>query len=253
MQYPQPITKLIESLSKLPGIGNKTAERLAFYVISSMKEDDVTTFAKALIDSKRQLFKCPICGHITDTDPCSICSDSHRDRSLIAVVQDPKDVAIERMRGFKGLYHVLNGVLSPLDGMGPEDIGIPALIERLKDENVKELILRIKAVFRKIDKGDVIKIKDEVEINTLSYEVKIRGHEVNLTNTEYKILLLLVKNQKKIFTRDELLELVTDDHYEKFDRIIDAHIKNLRQKIEEDTRKPKIIQTVYGVGYKLGI
>ena len=122
-----------------------------------------------------------------------------------------------------------------------------------KPFNVKELILRIKAVFRKIDKGEVIKIKDEVEINTLSYEVKIRGHEVNLTNTEYKILLLLVKNQKKIFTRDELLELVTDDHYEKFDRIIDAHIKNLRQKIEEDTRKPKIIQTVYGVGYKLGI
>jgi len=122
-----------------------------------------------------------------------------------------------------------------------------------KPFNVKELILRIKAVFRKIDKGDVIKIKDEVEINTLSHEVKIRGHEVNLTNTEYKILLLLVKNQKKIFTRDELLELVTDDHYEKFDRIIDAHIKNLRQKIEEDTRKPKIIQTVYGVGYKLGI
>ena len=122
-----------------------------------------------------------------------------------------------------------------------------------KPFNVKELILRIKAVFRKIDKGDVIKIKDEVEINTLSYEVKIRGHEVNLTNTEYKILLLLVKNQKKIFTRDELLELVTDDHYDKFDRIIDAHIKNLRQKIEEDTRKPKIIQTVYGVGYKLGI
>lgn len=78
--------------------------------------------------------------------PCSICSDSHRDRSLIAVVQDPKDViAIERMRGFKGLYHVLNGVLSPLDGMGPEDIGIPALIERLKDENVKELILALSA------------------------------------------------------------------------------------------------------------
>ena len=70
MQYPQPITKLIESFSKLPGIGNKTAERLAFHVISSMKEDDATTFAKALIDSKRQLFKCPICGHITDTNPC---------------------------------------------------------------------------------------------------------------------------------------------------------------------------------------
>ena len=84
--------------------------------------------------------------HITDTNPCAICADSHRDRSVIAVVQDPKDViAIERMRGFKGLYHVLNGVLSPLDGMGPEDIGIPALIERLKDENVKELILALSA------------------------------------------------------------------------------------------------------------
>mgnify|MGYP002512885937 CR=1 FL=1 len=90
--------------------------------------------------------KCSVCGHITDTDPCIICSDTHRDRSVIAVVQDPKDViAIERMRGFKGLYHVLNGVLSPLDGMGPEDIGIPALIERLKDESVKELILALSA------------------------------------------------------------------------------------------------------------
>lgn len=146
MQYPQPIVKLIESFSKLPGIGNKTAERLAFHVITSMKEDDVTTFAKALIDSKRQLFKCPVCGHITDTDPCYICADKYRDQSIIAVVQDPKDViAIERMRGFKGLYHVLNGVLSPLDGLGPEDIGIPTLIERLKDETVKELILATSA------------------------------------------------------------------------------------------------------------
>ena len=140
-----------------------------------------------------------------------------------------------------------------LDRMLP-DISGEEICEKIRQTSLVHIImLTAKAVFRKIDKGDVIKIKDEVEINTLSYEVKIRGHEVNLTNTEYKILLLLVKNQKKIFTRDELLELVTDDHYEKFDRIIDAHIKNLRQKIEEDTRKPKIIQTVYGVGYKLGI
>ena len=90
-------------------------------------------------------------------------------------------------------------------------------------------------------------------IRDRSHEVKIRGTEVSLTNTEYKILLLLVNNQKKIFTREELLELVTEDHYEKFDRIIDVHIKNLRQKIEEDTKKPKIIQTVYGVGYKFGL
>ncbi len=123
-----------------------------------------------------------------------------------------------------------------------------------KPFNVKELILRIKAVFRKMEKNeDILKVKDEIEVNTLSHEVKIRGEIVYLTNTEYKILLLLVQNPKKIFTRGELLELVMDDYYEKIDRIIDAHIKNLRQKIEIDTKKAKIIQTVYGVGYKLGI
>lgn len=122
-----------------------------------------------------------------------------------------------------------------------------------KPFNVKELVLRAKAALRKIKKEEIIKVNDEIEINTLSHEVKIRDKDVNLTNTEYKLLLLFVNNQKKIFTREELLELVTDDYYEKFDRIIDAHVKNLRQKIEEDTKKPKIIQTVYGVGYKFGI
>jgi len=146
MNYPQPITNLIESFTKLPGIGNKTAERLAFHVIASMKEEEITKFAKALLDSKRELFKCSICDFITDRDPCLICGDQHRDRTIIAVVQDSKDViAIERMRGFKGLYHVLGGVLSPMDGVGPEDIGLPALIERLKDESVGELILALSA------------------------------------------------------------------------------------------------------------
>ena len=122
-----------------------------------------------------------------------------------------------------------------------------------KPFNVKELVLRVKAVLRKIKKDEIIKINDEIGINTLSHEVKIRNQDVNLTNTEYKLLLLFVNNKKKIFTREELLELINDDYYDKFDRIIDAHIKNLRQKIEEDTKKPKIIQTVYGVGYKFGI
>ena len=146
MNYPQPITNLIESFSKLPGIGNKTAERLAFHVITNMKDDDAAKFAKSLVDSKRQLFKCSACGYITDVDPCRICSDPHRDRSLVAAVQDSKDViAIERMRGYKGLYHVLGGVLSPLDGVGPEDIGIPVLVERLRDEKIQELILALSA------------------------------------------------------------------------------------------------------------
>ncbi len=124
-----------------------------------------------------------------------------------------------------------------------------------KPFNVKELVLRVKAVFRKLDieKKDILKFSDELEINMSSHDVKVRGEKVVLTNTEYKILLLFAKNPNRIFSREQLLELAIDEHYEKVDRIIDAHIKNLRQKIELDTKKAKIIQTVYGVGYKFGL
>lgn len=124
-----------------------------------------------------------------------------------------------------------------------------------KPFNVKELVLRAKAVFRKIDieNKDVLKFSDELEINMSSHDVKIRGEKVILTNTEYKILLLFAKNPSRVFSREQLLSLTIDEHYEKMDRIIDAHIKNIRQKIELDTKKAKIIQTVYGVGYKFGL
>ena len=141
MQYPEPISKLIDSFMKLPGIGPKTAQRLAFHVLD-MKEDDVVQFAKALVDVKRELTYCSECGHITEQDPCYICQDKQRDRSVICVVEDDKDViAMEKMREYKGLYHVLHGSISPMDGVGPEDINIPSLINRLKDEEVKEIIL----------------------------------------------------------------------------------------------------------------
>ena len=123
-----------------------------------------------------------------------------------------------------------------------------------KPFNVKELVLRVKAVFRKMGENkDILKFSDELEINMLSHNVKVRGESVILTNTEYKILLLLAKNPSRVFSREQLLELTIDEHYEKMDRIIDAHIKNLRQKIELDTKKATIIQTVYGVGYKFGL
>ena len=126
---------------KLPGIGPKTAGRLAFYVLS-MKEDIVLDFAKALVSAKRNLTYCSICGHITDQDPCYICEDQRRDRTIICVIQDPKDViAIEKMKEFSGLYHVLHGAISPMDGIGPEDIKIPELLKRLQDETVTEVIL----------------------------------------------------------------------------------------------------------------
>ncbi|MBO0589705.1 recombination mediator RecR [Sporosarcina sp. E16_8] len=141
MHYPEPISKLMDSFMKLPGIGPKTAGRLAFFVLS-MKEDTVMDFAKALVDAKRNLRFCSVCGHITDIDPCHICQDTQRDGSIICVVQDPKDViALEKMRDYKGLYHVLHGAISPMDGVGPEDINVPSLLVRLQNEEVEELIL----------------------------------------------------------------------------------------------------------------
>lgn len=141
MYYPEPISKLIDSFTKLPGIGPKTAVRLAFFVLN-MKEDDVLDFSKALVSAKRELTHCSVCGHITDQDPCSICQDESRDSAVICVVQDPKDViAMEKMKEFRGRYHVLHGAISPMDGIGPEDINVPTLLNRLKDEEVEELIL----------------------------------------------------------------------------------------------------------------
>ena len=141
MYYPEPITKLMDSFSKLPGIGPKTAARLAFFVLN-MKDDDVMNFANALVNAKRDLTHCSVCGHITDQDPCAICQDTSRDGSIICVVQDPKDViAMEKMKEFRGRYHVLHGAISPMDGIGPEDINVPDLLNRLKDEEVEELIL----------------------------------------------------------------------------------------------------------------
>lgn len=145
MHYPEPIAKLVESYMKLPGIGQKTAVRLAFYTLD-MKEEDVNAFAKSLISVKRDLHFCSICGNITEENPCEICQDTTRDRSIILVVEESKDVmAMEKMREYHGLYHVLHGVLSPMEGTGPEDINIASLIQRLHDDEVKEVIIATNA------------------------------------------------------------------------------------------------------------
>lgn len=146
MQYPQPIEKLIDSYMKLPGIGSKTATRLAFYTID-MNKDDVTSFASALTAAKTQLHYCSICGNITDDDPCEICQDKSRDQSTILVVEQPKDVmSIDRTNDYHGLYHVLHGVLSPIEGKGPEALNIESLIKRLQDHpEVKEVIVATNA------------------------------------------------------------------------------------------------------------
>lgn len=145
MYYPEPISRLMESYMKLPGIGQKTASRLAFYTVG-MKEEDVTNFAKNLVSVKRDLNYCSVCGNITEKDPCMICLDKSRDQSVILVVEQAKDViALEKMQEFKGLYHVLHGVLSPIEGTGPEDINMASLLKRLQDEEVQEVIVATNA------------------------------------------------------------------------------------------------------------
>lgn len=132
---------MIDAFSRLPGIGPKTASRLAFYVLR-MEENDVMDFAKALVSVKRNLQYCSICCNITDTDPCRICQDKSRDRSAICVVEEPKDlIAMERTKEFQGMYHVLHGAISPVEGIGPDDIRINELLNRLTDETVQELII----------------------------------------------------------------------------------------------------------------
>lgn len=139
--YAKPLNKLINELSKLQGIGNKTAQRLAFNILD-MEDKEAFSIAQAIIDAKTNMKYCSICGNLTDTEPCAICSDSGRDQSVICVVESPKEVAaMERIREFKGLYHVLHGAISPLDGIGPEDINLKALITRLQENDVNEIIL----------------------------------------------------------------------------------------------------------------
>jgi recombination protein RecR len=141
LYIPEPISKLIEGFMRLPGIGPKTAQRLAFFVLT-MDEEDVMDLAKALMRAKRDLVTCSVCGNITDKDPCYICSDKSRDQSVICVVQDTKDLlAMERTREYNGLYHVLHGAISPIEGIGPEELKIPDLLKILENETVQELIL----------------------------------------------------------------------------------------------------------------
>jgi len=139
--YAKSLTKLINELSKLPGIGNKSAQRLAFHILS-LDDSEAGALASAIIEAKRSMKYCSICGNLTDTDPCVICSDPARETGTICVVESPKDVAaMERIRDFKGLYHVLHGSISPMDGVGPDDINLKSLIVRLQTNDVEEVIL----------------------------------------------------------------------------------------------------------------
>ena len=135
------LDRLIDSFASLPGVGRKSASRFAYHVLD-MNEEDVIAFSEALAEAKRNIHQCPICHNLTDSDKCSICDDDRRDRSVICVVESARDVnSIERTHEYKGLYHVLHGLISPMDGIGPEQLYIKDLLHRVADEDIKEVIM----------------------------------------------------------------------------------------------------------------
>ena len=140
-QYPKSLGKMIRELSKLPGIGGKTAQRLAFHILS-LSDSEAEALADSIVEAKRSLKYCSVCGNLTDKDPCDICADDTRRNDVICVVESPKDVmAMERVKEFRGLYHVLHGAISPIQGIGPEDINLKSLIVRLQGSPIQEVII----------------------------------------------------------------------------------------------------------------
>ena len=136
------IEKLIEKFEQFPGVGRKSAERMAFYVLERMSDEDAFSFASVITEAKEKVNFCSVCQNLTDTDPCAVCTSPKRDKSVICVVESPEDVsAIENTNEYNGLYHVLHGALSPMDGIGPDDIRINELLLRLSDGAVKEIIM----------------------------------------------------------------------------------------------------------------
>jgi recombination protein RecR len=146
LDYAEPVTKLIDEFKRLPGIGQKSAQRLAFHILR-VPEADVERFVEALQEVKRRIIFCTVCNNLTDVDPCRYCASTSRDRSMICIVEEPYNlVAVEKTRSYRGLYHVLHGSLSPIRGIGPEELHLSNLLPRLRPENndgveVREVIV----------------------------------------------------------------------------------------------------------------
>lgn len=174
--YPTTIKNLINCFKKLPGIGEKNAERLALSILN-MNDEDINLFSTSLVDMKKKVKRCSICHYYSEEDVCAICSDKNRDASIICVVETPKNVALfEKMGSYKGKYHVLDGLISPLDGVNPDDININSLIERIQKEKINEVIIAVKPTI-------------EGETTSLYISKILQGLEVKITKIAHGIPL----------------------------------------------------------------
>ena len=193
MIYPDELQKIINFYKKLPGIGDKSAERMALATLE-IKEDDINSFSKSLIEAKKNLHQCKICGHLTNSEECNVCSDVNRDHNLICVIEDYKSVfSFEKVGNFKGVYHVLNGLISPMDGIGPEDINLSSLVKRVNELENPELILALKSSI-------------EGETTTLYLKKIFENKNVLISRLSYGIPMGAEIDYLDIMTLDRALE-----------------------------------------------
>jgi len=185
MKYPSTILNLIECFKKLPGIGEKTAERLALSMLD-MDDEVINLFSKSLKDVKTKIKRCSICNNLSEEDKCQICKDKDRNNKLICVVEEPKNVILfEKLNIFDGYYHVLDGLISPIDGINPEDINISSLIDRVKKDKITELILALKpSVEGETTSLYISKLleKEDVKITKIAYGIPM-GAEMDYVDS----------------------------------------------------------------------
>ena len=198
MKYPTTIQNLIECFKKYPGVGTKTAERYAFETLD-LDEEVIEQFIQSLKDSKQKIKHCSVCNNLTEDDVCDICKDKTRDSNILCVVEDPKSVMLlDKLGIFNGYYHVINGLISPLDGVNPEDIELDKLIKRVKDENIKEIILAVKSSIEGETTSLYISklLKDtDVVVSKIAHGVPI-GTEIDYVDS--LTLELALENRKEI-------------------------------------------------------
>ncbi|MCF7923909.1 MAG: recombination mediator RecR [Candidatus Izimaplasma sp.] len=199
MGFPKSIETLVNEFMKYPGVGRKTAERFVFYTINKMDKESTKNVAEALVNMKDNINHCKVCNNLTDDEICFVCSDPKRDESTILIVESPKDVfSIEETADYKGLYHVLNGVLSPADGVGPEEINIKSLWDRVTNKKVSEIIIATSSTQEGETTALYIKrvLKDlDITVSRIGYGVPVG---LNLEYADNLTLSKAIENRKKL-------------------------------------------------------